>query len=341
MGRRRALLASVTALLGACGSTTVGGGSGSDAGARLDASVPDAAATRDAGGAAGADGAATDDAGRDAAIVLPVCDEVPGSDATIAFDPPMPWRGGSVRVRATAATGYTNVGVRLVGGPTTPPPGWIGVTGSGPFTWAWSVAPLPEGAWCVELFADPGERVVQRRVLVAGGDMPPTAAFKVTRNHQWTCSEEYTWAINVDVRVEDETGAPLPGTRVLMTHPPCDLRGLAEPPAELVTGDDGTVRWENYYPRCMFHLRVADAPSDTAIEIYTGIWEAQPAATGGDCNYCSTFAVNVWGHWSYSVTFARTPGATEVCELGTDHEGQSACAPLTHWEEPAGPCTPL
>lgn len=334
------LCASVAALTAACGSS-IGGGGATDADARLDASSAVDSGARDAGTAPAPDAGAAVDAGRDAAIVLPDCAEVAGSDTTIAFDPPMPWRGGSVRVRATGATGYTNVGVRLVGGPPLPAPAWIGVTGSGPYTWAWSVAPLPEGAWCVEFFADPAERVVQRRVLVAGGDMPAGAAFKVTRNHQWTCGEEYTWAINVDVRVEDETGAPMPGTRVLMTHAPCDLRGLAEPPAELSTGDDGTVRWENYYPRCQFHLQVADAPSDTAIEIYTGIWETQPAATGGDCNYCNTFAVNVWGHWSYSVTFTRTPGASAVCEVGTDHEGQSRCAPLMHWEEPSGPCTAL
>ncbi|MBN1770919.1 MAG: hypothetical protein JXB32_06660, partial [Deltaproteobacteria bacterium] len=93
-------------------------------------------------------------------------------------------------------------------------------------------------------------------------------------------------------------------------------------------------------PRCFFHERVADAPGDTAIEIYTGIWEDQDDGAGGRCNYCSTYAENVWGHWSYTITFQRTPGATELCEVPTDHAGQAACSPLLHWEEP-GACTPL
>lgn len=299
---------------------------------RHDSNVDDA---RDARDADAADAAVLADAGPPS----PPCTEVE-SDASLGFDPPVPWRGGSVRVRATAITGYTNIGVRLVG-PSAPEPRWIGVDGSGPYTWSWSVGPIDAGTYCVELFADPDARVLQRRALRVEAEAPAIAPFKVTRNHQWTCEEEYTWAINVDVHVEDEAGNPMPGTRIAMSHPPCDLRGEPEPPAELVTDERGDVRWENYYPRCFFHLRVADAPSDTAIEIYTGIWETQPTEGGGECNYCSTFAENVWGHWSYAITFRRSPGATEVCEVPTDHAGQSACAPLMHWEEPSGPCTPL
>lgn len=305
-----------------------------------DASAGDSAAASDGYVAPDALVSPADAAPPDAGPPPPPCEEL-GGDARIGFDPPAPWDGGSVRIRVTASEGYTHVGVRLLGSPAAPEPRWIGVEGSGPYTWSWSVSPLATGAWCVELFADPAATVLQRRLLRVAATPPEVAPFKVTRNHQWTCEEEYTWAINLDVRVEDETGGPLPGARVLLEHPPCDLRDQPEPPAELVTGADGEVRWENYYPFCFFHLRVADAPSDTAIELYTGIWETQPSDGGGECNYCSTFAENVWGHWSYSVTFRRTPGATERCEVGSDHAGQAGCAPLVHWEEPSAPCAPL
>lgn len=270
----------------------------------------------------------------------PPCEPL-GGEASLRVEPAAPWAGGSMRVLATASPDYTNVGVRVVSGTPQPDARWIGVSGT-PHTWSWSMGPLSAGASCLEFFADPATTPYARVLVVIAPDAPPgMPAFKVTQNHQWTCEEEYEWAINVDVRVEDEAGAPIPGARVALEHEPCDLRGVAEPPAELVTGDDGTVRWENYYPRCFFHLRVADAPSDTAIEIYTGIWETQRDASGADCNYCSEFAQNVWGHWSYSVTFRRTPGATEVCDVATDHAGQSRCSPLMHWEEPRGACTPL
>jgi hypothetical protein len=169
---------------------------------------------------------------------------------------------------------------------------------------------------------------------------PPSPAFQVATNHQWTCDEEYTWAINVDTTVLDETGAPLPDVRVLVEHDDCETAAEHPPPAEVVTGADGTVRWENYNPRCFFRERLADAPSDTAVELYTGIWEDQDDGAGGRCNYCSTYAENVWGHWSYSLVFRRNPAATELCEVPTDHAGQAHCSPTLHWLEPA-PCTPL
>jgi hypothetical protein len=329
----RIVAAAIVLVLAACSGTTAGTAR-DDAGSALDATAPDGAIDSPTD-------AARDDAGTvDTGAPLPTCAPVAGSDATIRFDPAAAWAGGTVRVAATAAPDYTNVGVRVVGGTPQPDPRWIGVSGT-PHTWSWSLSPLAAGASCVEFFADPASTPYARALLVVGEDAPAVAPFKVTQNHQWTCEEEYEWAINVDVRVEDEAGAPIAGARVALEHDPCDLRGSPEPPAELVTGDDGTVRWENYYPRCFFHLRAADAPSDTAIEIYTGIWETQPDASGADCNYCSEFAQNVWGHWSYSITFRRTPGATEICDVPTDHAGQSRCAPLMHWEEPRGPCTAL
>ncbi|MBX7192112.1 MAG: hypothetical protein K1X94_08650 [Sandaracinaceae bacterium] len=329
----------VVVALGALGcSTTLGA-------PRRDAGPMDAVTSLDTRAAADAH-AVPVDATHDVASALepdaplPPCEPL-GGEASLRVEPVLPWVGGSMRVLATAAPDYTNVGVRVVAGTPQPEARWIGVSGT-PHVWSWSMGPLAAGTSCLELYADPA-MTPYARTLVTVSSEPPMggAAFKVTQNHQWTCEEEYEWAINVDVRVEDEAGAPLPGAHVALEHEPCDLRGAAEPPAELVTGEDGTVRWENYYPRCFFHLRVTDGPSDTAIEIYTGIWETQRDASGADCNYCNEFAQNVWGHWSYSVTFRRTTGATEICDVPTDHAGQSRCAPLMHWEEPRGPCTAL
>lgn len=270
----------------------------------------------------------------------PACEPVAGSAYAIAFRPGTPWVGGSTRVSVTGPEALTNVAIEAVGPGSSPAPVWIGVDGTGPYTWNWSVVFPAAGVWCATFRADPDGTVYQRAPVTVSASMPPAAAFKVVSNHQWTCDEEYTWAINVDTVVLDETGAPLPGVRVLVEHDPCETAADHPPPAEVTTGDDGTVRWENYNPRCFFHERVADAPSDTAIEIYTGIWEDQEDGGGGRCNYCSTFAENVWGHWSYTITFQRTPGATELCEVPSDHAGQARCSPLLHWEEP-GACTPL
>ncbi len=271
----------------------------------------------------------------------PACDSVAGSGFSLAFRPAAPWVGGATRVSVTGPDGLTNVAVEASGPGASPAPTWIGVDGSGPFTWSWSIVFPAAGAWCVTFRADPDGTVYQRALVTVAPDAPPAAPFKVVSNHQWTCEEEYTFAINVDTVVLDETGAPLPGVRVLVEHAPCETAADHPPPTEVTTGDDGTVRWENYNPRCFFHERVADGPSDTAIEIYTGIWEEQDAAGGGTCNYCSTYAENVWGHWSYTITFQRVPGAVELCEGPTDHAGQAACSPLLHWEEPAAACTPL
>lgn len=267
---------------------------------------------------------------------LPPC-EVVDNDISISFDPPEPWSGSSPRVRVHGDLGLTNVALAVDPDDSAPAPEWIDVEGDGPWTWIWSLPLVEAGDYCVVFAADPEGQVYQRARLHVDRDPPAVAPFEVIENHQWTCEEMYTWAINVDVRVIDETGAPMPGVRVLVEHDPCDIAEDHPPPTEVVTDGEGFARWENYNPDCFFHLSVADAPSDRAIEIWTGIWEEQEG-----CNFCNTFAVNVYGHWSYSVTFQRTPGATEVCQVQNDQAGQSRCPPLPHWEDPVDPaCTPL
>jgi hypothetical protein len=284
------------------------------------------------------DEGADDAGGADDAPPPPACTPLPGSPYTLALRPAEPWAGGSVRVSAVGPDPLTNVGVALE--PSGPAASWLGVDGTGPYTWSWSFAPLAAGDFCVVFSADPAATVYQRAPLHVAPAPPPSPAFQVATNHQWTCDEEYTWAINVDTTVLDETGAPLPDVRVLVEHDACETAVDNPPPSEVVTGADGTVRWENYNPRCFFRERIADAPSDTAVEIYTGIWEDQDDGAGGRCNYCSTYAENVWGHWSYSIVFRRNPAAAELCEVATDHAGQARCSPTLHWLEPAA-CTPL
>jgi hypothetical protein len=331
-------------LITACGGgdLSTGPDTDSDAGSDIDAdgdgdeasdadSDPDVDADRDTD--ADADGGADVDIDEP---MLPPCDPIPGSSASVSTDPPEPWDGGSARVRVHGTDPLTNVALRIAGSGPAPEPAWVSVEGDGPWTWTWSLSPLSAGDFCLSFSADPGDRVYQRARMHVAAEAPPVAPFKVIRNHQWTCDEEYTWAINVDTYVLDESGAPMPGVRVLVEHSPCETAADHPPPVEVVTDGDGFARWENYNPRCFFHERVADAPSDTAIEMYTGIWEDQDG-----CNYCSTFAENVWGHWSYTVVFQRTPGALETCEVATDHEGQARCSPTHHWEEPSAPCSPL
>ena len=81
------------------------------------------------------DAAGTDDAADDATtpdVPLP-CD--PG----FAWDPRPAYAGAVLSVSHTADAGYTNVGLRLAG-PGAPAATFVSVTGTGPWTWIWSVA---------------------------------------------------------------------------------------------------------------------------------------------------------------------------------------------------------
>ena len=81
----------------------------------------------------------------------------------------------------------------------------------------------------------------------------------------------------------------------------------------------------------MFLLSVDGGASDTAVEITTGLWET----TNAGCNYCGKYGINVYGHWSYTVEFQRDPAAKQVCEVPTDHAGQSKCGARHLYHDPA------
>jgi len=265
--------------------------------------------------------------------------------------------GERVTVTVAAPEALTNLVVTFP--PSSADPlvwGQVTPTGSG-YRWTWSTTPRTAGPLCVRLTADPASTSYGAALLVVQESQtvqpqPPATggrtAFKVSSNHQWTCEEEFTWAIVFEVRVEDEQGQGLEGVSVTVGHNDCELAEDHPPPAVLVTGADGKASFENYNPgsirdyptnTCKFFMEVAGQPSDRAVELTTGIWEDQDTPQG-KCNFCSTFAENVWGHWSYTVVFRRTPGATERCEVPTDHAGQAHCSPTLHFYEP-GPCTPL
>ena len=272
----------------------------------------------------------------------PACPAASG--ATMAFSPAEPWAGGRVRISASSPEDYTNVALEIVGWEG-PDPVWGAVeTDETGHTWWWSLDLPAPGSWCVLFRADPDGTLYGSAVMVVGEAPPAGLAYKVDSNHQWTCEEEFTWAIVLRVVVEDEAGTGIEGVRVAVAHSDCETAADHPPPAELVTGADGSAEFENYSPGgisdwpaniCIFSLEVADAPSDRAVEISTGIWEDVDG-----CNYCSTFAENVWGHWSYTVTFRRDPAATETCEVPSDHAGQSNCPAFQHFYTP-GPCQPL
>lgn len=88
----------------------------------------------------------------------------------------------------------------------------------------------------------------------------------------------------------------------------------------------------------VYNVALEGGASDTAIEISTGIWES----TYDGCNYCGIYAVNVYGHWSYTIDFRRDPTATEVCEVPVDHEGQTICSFGHYYHDPDRPsCRPV
>lgn len=197
---------------------------------------------------------------------------------------------------------------------------------------------------------------------------PPAAAiprgngvWKVKRNHQWTCAEQPTYGNFLRVRVLDPAGKPVEGAKVRIrwtddTQYPvgpdksATSWGAHKHPKQLVTGADGRAAlWTPWGEGIrtpidarpaylLFLLDVLGGASDTAMEITSGLWEANTAG----CNYCGSYGVNVYGHWSYSVEFRRDPGAIRVCEVPTDHAGQKKCAHNHIYHDPARPaCQPV
>jgi hypothetical protein len=229
--------------------------------------------------------------------------------------------------------------------------------------WYISVADLALGENCIEVRngAD-----VEYAVKIIASDPSPgvprgNGPWKVTTNHQWRCDEQPTFGNLLQVHVEDELGNPVANATVdlrwtddtVYPVPPDDAAQSWEEhgqPKTLTTDENGFAElwtpWgqgvrspiDGKPSYAVYLVSMADGASDFATEITTGIWETDDFG----CNYCNTYAVNVYGHWSYTVKFKRDPAATQVCEVGTDHEGQQACSHQHVFHDPARPsCVPV
>ncbi len=164
-----------------------------------------------------------------------------------------------------------------------------------------------------------------------------TGVYKVTTNHQWTCGEQPTYGNEVHIAVLDASGQGVAGAEVEVILPTTTVPPIyndTEPssiPARLAMDGSGRFVGYNSWPShdnglMVFELSVADAPSDIATEITTGWWEDDLAG----CNYCNTYGINVWGHWSHTIVFQRDASATQACLVPTDHGGMSACGEPRH-----------
>ncbi len=324
------LLALVTA--GCLGSL---GGQGSDAGAGDDA-------------AGGDDGTAGEDGSTPPADAPPAftCAPPQASSTHIAgvvgFDPADPHPGDTltVLVRSTNGTGRADapamqLTAQTATGTSTRDPQTVE---GGDALYYYEIPDLPLGDVCVVGKIDGADEVAAKITVTPRPAVSnPDVVYKVTVNHQWSCAEQPSCGNYIEIRVVDENDVGIPGATVTIgqagtTVPP--IYNDTDPtsiPSSVVMDDNGHFEGQNYWPinengLQVFKLSVAGAASDVATEITTGWWEDDLHG----CNYCNTYCVNVWGHWSYSVTFKRTPGATEVCEVENDHGGMTACGAPRH-----------
>lgn len=160
-----------------------------------------------------------------------------------------------------------------------------------------------------------------------------SSTFKVTRNHQLTCSEQPDWGNIITLFVKDENGNPLSNTQIdyWPDYEYYDTDKTPPPTGTLTTDSGGRAEFANYWPGCFhcssdnkahrvhFFFKIKDARSDTAVEISSGIY-------GNECPsaFCpGRSTVNVWGHWGYEIEFKRTPGDLTEEEVPTDHAGQA------------------
>lgn len=280
-------------------------------------------------------------------VVPHSCDAQPTDSPILAanvwFDPAEPHPGDTVTVVVQAGNGLgageapnMQLQVDHAAGPTVLEPT---MRAGGAALYYYAIAEAQLGDLCVLGLID-GAPEMSAKVTVT--ERPPGPAvgagpFKVVENHQWTCEEQPDFGNELHVWVRDEAGAGLPGVTVRVDPvDSADLASLYNPeqplPQTLVTGDDGHALMYVYWPITDHGFFVMDVSidgtaSDIATEITTGWWEDD----GQGCRYCPPDRpVNVWGHWSHTITFVRDPAATELCRVPTDHAGQQACGAPGH-----------
>ena len=310
------------------------GGVGGDAG-----SNPDGSSTVDS--ASAVDGVAVVDAAP-AFTCVQAAAESPELDAVLTFDPAEPHPGDTlnVLVRATNGTGRSEapaMTLDVVAGAGLASYQPQAIEG-GAAIYYYAIPDLPAGEVCV-LGTIGGVAEISAKVMVT--QRPPItatgAAFKVISNHQWSCAEQPECGNYIEIRVVDEEGVGIADAVVNVaqadtTVPP--IYNDTEPtsiPTSVTTDGSGVFTSQNWWPTNenglqILKFSVAGAPSDIATEITTGWWEDDLLG----CNYCSTHCVNVWGHWSYTLVFQRTAGATMLCEVENDHGGMTTCGEPRH-----------
>jgi hypothetical protein len=191
--------------------------------------------------------------------------------------------------------------------------------------------------------------IVEEAFKIDVAKAPPlergAGVWKIVSNHQWTCDEQPDWGNLLHVKVIDENGNPMEGVTVNLSWTDDTVYPVAPDdtaqnfqdhgqPKSMVTGGDGVAALETPWGTgirspvdakpgyVVYNVSIAGGASDTATEISTGLWETNEVG----CRFCNQGLRNVYGHWSYGITFQRQPDATEVCEVGTDHAGQQACS---------------
>ena len=213
---------------------------------------------------------------------------------------------------------------------------------------------LARGQNCVVLRRGSSVELALKITAPAPAKLPRGGGvWQVVKNHQWRCDEQPKYGNWLRVKVLDQGGKPVKGARVNIAwtddtqYPVKPDKGATSwaqhrHPKQLTTGADGKASLSTPWGSgirtpidakpgyLMFLLTVAGGASDTAMEITSGLWET----TNAGCNYCGKYGVNVYGHWSYSVEFRRNPKASQVCEVPTDHAGQTKCGARHLYHDP-------
>jgi len=332
-----------------CTLTVPGGG---DGGVGVDGG--DAAPAQDVG--PGSDGAVDAEPGTDADspdadspdagppfTCTQVATSSPVLDGIIAMDPMDPHPGDTVTVLVRSQTtdrqdapGMELESTSASGVVTWPTHAMAG----GRAVYYYALSDVTLGDYCLVTRINGADEISTKFTVTPRPVGPPRCnggIYKITENHQWTCSEQPEWGNEVYLHVRDENGVGVPNATIRLDWPDTTLRPIfndtdppapSDIPATVQTDGSGTFHGWNYWPTndngyMVFKVSVDGCASDVATEITTGWWETDNSG----CRFCDpSFANrNVWGHWSYSVTFELDLSATQACLAPSDHAGQQGC----------------
>ncbi len=296
---------------------------------------------------AAADRVAVPDTGAPAFSCAPTPATSPVLAGQLLLDPADPHPGDTLTVLIKSTNGYTQATAPAMTLEATTAAGTqmqttmitSGVLDAKGVVYYYEVPDVPLGDVCL-LSRIMGNPEVSGKITVTPRPAPPPSpqgVYHVTMNHQFTCQEEPTWGNEFHVAVLDANGAGIPGA-IVDVHLPAttdtsNIKNSGQHPVPTTLTMDGTGHYDDYFwwPSntngfTVFELSVEGAASDVATEITTGWWDSNAAG----CSYCSTPAVNVYGHWSHRIVFQLDPSATQACVVPSDHAGQSNCGAPGH-----------